>query len=202
MHFSYSVTAYIEGSNQVTKPNPPGTMRKKPSNQVITERETMAVRLSVWYAGKLPLPLLYSLCYPGAFEDAQALRDLNAVASRWWRSKKIQECLSTETATFKAYRDAEESRIKAECEARQQAVRKDDAPAIDYSDPSQQRRKLNELIAGSTDPHDQLDALKALMARPEIAPDSRKEKPVRVYVPLSCHECPLYKDAKAKRNVK
>ena len=150
----------------------------------------MAVRLSVWFPGKLPLPLLYAVSYPGRFEDAQALRDLNAVASRWWRSKKIQDCLTTETATFKAHQDAEESRIKAECVARLSAEKTDDDRGIiDYSDPSQQRRKLNELIAGSTDPHDQLDALKALMARPEIAPTERKEKPMRFYLPLSCDRC-------------
>lgn len=164
-----------------------------PNNQIISERETAIVRLAVWYPGKLSPALLYSLAYPGAFSDAQALRDLPAVASRWWRSKKIQEFLQAETAVFKSNKDAMETRIQSECLARFESKVARPAKGIDFSIPENQRAKINEIINGATDPHDALDALKLMLSRQqEMAPESRKETPQRFYLPISCSECPLY----------
>ena len=166
------------------------------NKQIITEREMAVVRLSVYYPGKTPLPLLYSLAYPGTFADAQALKDLPAVASRWWRSKKIQDFLNSETAVHKATVEAQESRIIAECMARLQSdADSDQARGLDYSRPENQRQKLNELINGATDPHDALDALKTMIQRQQdIAPEHRNQgKPIRVYLPIVCSDCIIYK---------
>lgn len=164
-----------------------------PNNQIISERETAIVRLSVWYPGKLSPALLYSLAYPGAFSDAQALRDLPAVASRWWRSKKIQEFLQAETAVYKSNKDAMEVRIESECRARLESNEARPVKGVDFSIPENQRAKINEIINGATDPHDALDALKLMLSRQqEIAPDPQKEQIARFYMPLCCNQCPLY----------
>ena len=78
-----------------------------------------------------------------------------------------------------------------------------DAGLVDYSDPRNQLRKLNSLINGSKDAGETLDALKVMISKQsDLAPEKKTEPPVRVYVPLSCDACPLYKDAKAKLNRK
>lgn len=164
-----------------------------PNNQIISERETAVVRLSVWYPGKLSPGLLYSLAYPGAFSDAQALRDLPAVASRWWRSKKIQEFLQSEIAVYRSNKDAVEARIESECLARFESNGARPVKGVDFSIAENQRAKINEIINGATDPHDALDALKLMLSRQqEIAPDTKKEQIARFYRPLCCSQCPLF----------
>ncbi|MBR5397644.1 MAG: hypothetical protein IK145_07325 [Bacteroidales bacterium] len=171
------------------------------NNQIITERETAIVRLAVWYPSKMSPSLLYSLAYPGAFSEAQALRDLPAVASRWWRSKKILECLQAETALYNANKDAVEARIESECIARHDSSGDAMHPlrGVDFSLPENQRAKLNELINGAVDPHDALDAMKLMMSRQQdIAPDQAKKPQVRAYLPLTCSSCPLYMEKRNK----
>lgn len=167
----------------------------------ISEREKAVVRLSLYYPGKVPTPLLYSIAYPGRFADAQALKDLPATASRWWRSKKIQDFLIAETAIYKANAEAQASRIESECIARLNRADGEQTPrGVDYSRPENQRQKLNELINGATDPHDALDALKTMISRQqEVAPEQRTQNNyMRVYMPLRCYECPLYLEKKAE----
>lgn len=162
-----------------------------PNTKTITEREMMAVRLSVYYPGRISLPLLYSFAYPGAFADAQALRDLPAVASRWWRSRKVQDFLNSVTAQYKAHQEAEVSRIESECIARLSADgNAHQERGIDFSIPENQRKKLNELINGATDPHDALDALKTMIGRQQdIAPEKKNGPQIRAYLPLTCDQC-------------
>lgn len=162
------------------------------NNLNISAREMMAVQLYVYYPGRIPPPRLYSLAYPGAFAEVQALKDLPATASRWWRSRKIQDYLADVSAQAKAHQEAEASRIEREILARLPSHQVDSIPekGVDYSDPRNQRKKLNELINGATDPHDQLDAIKVMIARQaEITTDKPNNPRVKVYLPITCDQC-------------
>ena len=166
-----------------------------PNNQTINEREKAIVRLAVYYPGKLSPALLYSVAYNGTLADAHALRDLPAIASRWWRSRKIQDFFQAETALYNANKDAVEARIESECMARLESKRDAVRPSrcVDYSRPENQRAKLNELINGAVDSHDALDAMKLMIQRQQdIAPEQVKGPQVRAYMPLTCSDCPLY----------
>ena len=168
----------------------------------ITIREQSAVRLHIYMDGEVSPSLLYKVAHPGSIETVEAISDLPAVASRWWRSRKIQDFYTAEKALYDARKDAERKRIEAETTTRIQAEKAghlDRAGLIDFSIPENQRRKLNEIINGTADAGEALDALKVLIAKQgELAPVERKETPVRVYLPLSCSDCPLYAKAKAK----
>ena len=70
---------------------------------------------------------------------------------------------------------------------------------VDYSDPSAQRAKLNELINTATEPGEALDALKVIISGQRADRDAAKEgRTVRAYLPVSCHECPLYEKLRKK----
>lgn len=168
----------------------------------ITIREQSAVRLHIYLDGEVSPSLLYRVAYPGSIDAVEAISDLPAVASRWWRSRKIQDFYTAEKALHDARKDAERKRIEAEAIHRIQAEKAghtDTAGMIDFSIPENQRKKLNQLINTATDPGEALDALKLIISKQnELAPEERRESPVRVYLPLSCQDCPLYKKAKAK----
>lgn len=70
---------------------------------------------------------------------------------------------------------------------------------VDYSDPSAQRAKLNELVNTATEPGEALDALKVIISGQRADRDAAKEgRTVRAYLPVSCHECPLYEKLRKK----
>lgn len=166
----------------------------------ITIREMAAARLLVYGLEKSPARL-YQVAHPGALETVAGLSDLPATASRWLRSKKIQAFIETEQAALDAKREKDRKRIEAETLARIQSAKEGTQLAghVDYSVPANQLRKLNELINSAGDPSEALDALKVLISKQnELAPEKRTERPIRAYVPITCTECPLYAEAKAK----
>lgn len=165
----------------------------------ITIREQSAVRLHIYMDGEVSPTVLYRVAHPGSIETVEAISDLPAVSSRWWRSRKIQDFYTAEKALYDARRDAERKRVEAETINRIQAEKAghlDQSGLIDFSIPENQRAKLNEIINTATDPGEALDALKVIISKQaEIVPE-RKDKPVRFYLPLDCKEgCPLYQMA-------
>lgn len=73
------------------------------------------------------------------------------------------------------------------------------AGPVDYTDPKQQRRKLNELVNSATDQRETLDALKTIISMQKDDRDAaREQKTVRAYLPMTCTGCPLYQKAKRK----
>lgn len=171
----------------------------------LTIREIAAARLFVYGLESSPAKL-YTIAHAGSLEAVEGFSALAANASHWLYSARIQDFIQKERAALDARRDQERRTIEAEVLARVHAQRDGsvtDAGQIDYSDPRNQLRKLNTLINSSKDAGETLDALKVMIAKQsDLAPEKKTEPPVRVYVPLSCHECPLYKDAKAKLNRK
>ena len=70
---------------------------------------------------------------------------------------------------------------------------------VDYTDPSNQARKLNELVNTATDPGEALDALKVIMqAQKSDREAAREQKTVRAYLPLTCSECPFLEKARKR----
>lgn len=70
---------------------------------------------------------------------------------------------------------------------------------IDYSDPANQARKLNELVNSADDPGEALDALKVIISTQKADREAaRDKKAVGAYVPITCYDCPLYLEAKNK----
>ena len=73
------------------------------------------------------------------------------------------------------------------------------ARIIDYTNPENQTRKLNELINTASDAGEALDALKVIIQGQKADRDAAKEgKTVRAYLPVMCSGCPLYEKAAAK----
>lgn len=170
----------------------------------LTIREQAAALLFVYGIETSPARL-YAVAHPGSLEAVAALSDVNASASRWLRNKKVQEFVRKEKAALDADRARERMAIEAETLERVDAA-KDHTLAmegmVDYSDPRNQLRKLNSLINGSKDAGETLDALKVMIAKQsELAPEKRTDRAVRVYLPLACGECPLYKQEKTKHNL-
>ena len=170
-------------------------------NNELTPREIAAAQLYAYGIETSPAKL-YAVAHRGSLEAVEALSDINASASRWLHSEKVQSFVRREKAAIDARQAQERKTIEAEVLARVRA-KKDgsltEAGQIDYSDPRNQLRKLNTLINGSTDTGETLDALKVMIAKQsDLAPEKKGERPVRVYVPMSCDACPLYAEAQAR----
>lgn len=177
------------------------------NKQIITEREKAVLRLQIYSGGAYRNAILYRLAYPGSMEAVDQISDIDSTASRWWNSRKIQSFYQEAKAVIDAEREAERKRIESEVLTRLQSQEEgsQDLGGVDYSDPRNQLRKLNAIVANSTNTDTQLDALKVLISKQtELAPEKRtaENKVQRFYTPLTCHSCPLYKEAKERLNVK
>lgn len=170
----------------------------KMNKNEITIRERAAAVLYVYGVETSPAKL-YAVAHPGSLETVEGLADIRAGASRWIRSRKIQEFIQRERAALDARQAQERKRIESDVLARVQAEKDDSITGegeIDFSDPANQLRKLNSLINCSKDAGEALDALKVMIAKQqELAPEKqRKEKTVKFYRPLDCRDdCPLYR---------
>lgn len=70
---------------------------------------------------------------------------------------------------------------------------------VDYSNPVNQSRKLNEIINKAGDAGEALDALKVIISTQRADRDAAKDnKVVRAYLPHNCHACPLYQSDREK----
>lgn len=168
-------------------------------NKNLSEREKAAIHLHI-YGGVNNWPLLYRIAVPDSFPD-ESLKGLSDLASKWKRSPKIQAYLQTVQEQKFLY----EQRIKAAAiEAGDNVRTNSDMSAqkeknIDYSDPANQARKLNELVNSADDPGEALDALKVIISTQKADREAaRDNKTVRAYVPITCSDCPLYSRAKNK----
>lgn len=148
-------------------------------------------------------------------KDCDLVKFPAASVSRWKTSDKVKNILSDYQRIF-ADRYAEE-RQKGREEARRMmeegasaspavdSVRtetekqKPVARVIDYSDPANQAKKLNELVNQASDPGEALDALKVIISTQKADKEAaREKKTVQFYRPLRCDQCPLYEKAKKK----
>lgn len=144
----------------------------------------------------------YKIASPESFDKIAKSKFITRYASAWKNSHKIQEFAQQFNAIQEAKRDKEineaiEKELKkegSEESERRQGGRKGGQNIVDYSDPKNRQRLYNEVIAqAKDDPRTQLDAAKLFE---QIQKDDREaakaQKQSRVYLPLTCRECPLY----------
>lgn len=133
---------------------------------------------------------------------------INCSVSRWHNSAKVQNTLQ-QFKKMLADRDAEQRQAGRMEERNRDSQAQDMEPAesvrtkaqpagqlakfVDYSDPANQARKLNELINTADDPGEALDALKVIIQTQKADREAAKDqKIVRAYLPVHCAGCPLY----------
>jgi len=175
-------------------------------NKRLTDRETAAIYLHV-FGGVDDWRLLYSIADDGPQKDREKVD--RSLASKWKNSAKIIDLIEKVTREKYAVIQAAEKegldKGRAEMRTGGGSVRADGAPIskgsryIDFSDPSKQMDKLNELVNTADDPGEALDALKVIMQSQRADRDAAKEgRTVRAYLPLACTECPLYQKARKR----
>ena len=172
----------------------------------ITEREKAAINYYL-YAGVEDWSILYLIGSDRSTEDNMKDKYLSDKASNWKRSARIQEYLKTaikRKALEEADREREIEKRARESERRQIDAEKGRSSFVDYSDPRNQIRKLNEIINEATDPGEALDAIKVVRAgQKDDQQAAREGKQVRAYLPQTCNNCILYqRAAKRMKNAK
>ena len=179
----------------------------------ITAREKAAVFL---YAAGIETSWkeIYLIAEDKKRSDAEQIKDLTTLISRWKNSDKIKNALE-ESRRILAARDLEQRRQGAEEERRRQEEKQNEqgdnkqttghkagqtAKNIDFYDPANQRTQINKIIQeASDDPKTQLDAIKAIQqTQRDDRQAARDQKQARFYLPIRCQSCPLY--SKAAKN--
>lgn len=159
----------------------------------LTEREKAVVQLQILSGEQFRLQDLYKIAYSGSCEDAEKLADPAASASRWWRSKRVQEYFFEQKATYDARRAEERGRMEEDIRRQLELAEKGKENAyVDYSDPKNMLEKLNEVINEAQDPGDALDGIKLLLNSGIRGDEISRNNQVRAYLPLNCYQCPLY----------
>lgn len=176
-------------------------------NKRFTDREKAAIWFHV-FGGCEDWATLYKLANDE--ETKQKGNALNQVVSKWKHSEKIRlyleevrqkkwELIQRAKEDGANQREQEltkhareEERTRAESERTNEKQTKPIAKAVDYSDPANQAKKLNELVNSASDPGEALDALKVIISSQKADREAAKErKTVQVYMPLTCDSCPL-----------
>lgn len=173
------------------------------TSKKLTEREKAAIYYHV-FGGVEDWTLLTRIANDASDKETDKVKNLNVMVSRWKNSDKIKNFVKT-LQTLKADQDAEQ-RNKGREEERQKEKGAEDnertetkpetkqIKIVDYSDPKNRQDLYNKVIANAKDdPKTQLDAAKMFE---QIQKDDREaakvQKQQRIYLPLTCHECPLY----------
>lgn len=172
-------------------------------NKKFTEREKAALYMHV-FGGVTNWTELYKIASDKSTEDVENDKLPNVQASRWKATKKVQEFVEKLQREKYKLLEAERQKIRAEFE-RGESERPENAPEgkksvfVDYSDPANQKRKLNELINKASDPGEALDALKVIISGQRDDKQAAKERrQVAAYLPICCNDCPLYQKARKR----
>jgi len=184
-------------------------------NKELTLRETAAILAFSMGIIKTPIDAYIAADDKPTAELAKQT-SLHVSVSRWINSpkvvneiKKFKKLISDRLADERQSARSEE-RAKIEAERIQDSGGESEQPKpqtktatkalIDYTDPKNQNRKLNELINTADDPGEALDALKVIISTQKADREAAKEqKIVRSYLPLSCADCPLMQRERKKR---
>lgn len=76
-------------------------------------------------------------------------------------------------------------------------------PAIDYTNPENQRKKLNQLVNNAEDSKDALDALKVIIqGQKDDRQAAQERKQTALFLPISCDICPLMEREREKQSRK
>ncbi len=174
-------------------------------NQTLTEREKAAIYYHV-FGGCNDWRLLYAIADNTGDGTPDPKNTGNNYPSRWKHSPKVARVLDeAQHARMKLIQAAEEKGRQQGREELLDNVRTESGNAsknariIDYTNPENQTRKLNELINTASDAGEALDALKVIIQGQKADRDAaREQKTVRAYLPVTCSGCPLYEKAAGK----
>ena len=151
---------------------------------------------------------MYILSDDKPAEENEKLKYIDTYVSRWKNTPKVKQYVAElqkikteqEIRIADKAREEERQRIHEESERGESARNSGKTRLIDYSDPKEQQRKLNELVNTAQDQKEALDALKTIIATQKDDRDAAKErKTVTAYLPLLCYQCPLYLKAQEKQ---
>ncbi len=174
---------------------------------VINEREKAAVRLHV-YGQVEDWRLLYALA---GGTDGNTPKTTTHYISKWKNSVKVQAEIDAQRREKYADDQRLKERLREEIEEEQEKrgneggsepPKKAARRSIDYTDPRNQREKLNQLVNEAEDAGEALDALKVIISGQRDDRQAAKEgKQVRAYLPISCKDCPLYQKQRQKLTI-
>lgn len=176
-------------------------------NKTLTDREKAAIYMHV-FGGVDNWQQLYAIADSGNGTIDQA-SITNKYPSRWKNTPKIQEYIKTlERKKYDLLRDEREKGFQEGKDNVLNSVHNNSengtnvpkrSTFVDYSNPENQTRKLNELVNSASDPGEALDALKVIIQGQKADREAAKEqKTVRAYLPQTCDNCPLYLKARKK----
>jgi len=173
-------------------------------NRKLTEREKAAVYMHV-FGGVNDWELLYAVADQKDGKIDPAAKG-NNYPSKWKNTPKIQDyikqlekdrTIALDQEYKRGLQDGKNSVLDNVPTENETGGKK--AKVVDYSDPTNQARKLNELVNTASDPGEALDALKVIIQTQKADREAaRDQKTVRAYLPLSCYSCPLYEKARKK----
>ena len=175
-------------------------------NKTLSEREKAALYYH-YFAGCNDWPLLFRIADNAPFNDLlKDSKNLSDYASKWKRSEKVitflrqlqtQEIIKEHQKREEIEKDLQTA---AESERTEKEPERKKTKFVDYTNPDNQRHKLNELINDASDPGEALDALKVIISgQRDDRQAAREQKQVRAYLPITCESCPLYQKAKARK---
>lgn len=161
-------------------------------NKRITPGEIAAVYYHV-FGGCDDWVLLYAIA--DGIKDKQVYDINRNTVSKWKGMDKITGLI----ARLKQERERIGGNDRGDSERTETAASLKNSKLVDYGDPVNQARKLNELVNSADDPGEALDALKVIISTQKADREAaRDNKTVRAYVPITCSDCPLYSRAKNK----
>lgn len=164
-------------------------------NNTLSEREKAALYYHL-FTGCKDWREIYLIATDQPINEARKDVNLSAYSSRWKTSGKVQDFLAMERDKRAVWEARERERIEQDIKSAGESVRKDGKQKtgfVDYSNPENQRKKLNELVNSANDPGEALDALKVIISgQKDDRQAAREQKQVRAYLPLTCQDCPLY----------
>lgn len=174
---------------------------------ILTDREKAAVRLHV-YGQVEDWRLLYVIA---GGTEGNTPKTTTYYVSRWKRSVKVQAEIDAQRREKYADDQRLKERLREEIEEEQEKressggsepPKKAARRAIDYTDPRNQREKLNQLVNEAEDAGEALDALKVIISGQRDDRQAAKEgKQVRAYLPMNCKDCPLYQKQRQKLTI-
>lgn len=179
--------------------------------KTVTDRERIAIYAMV--AGYINgWKEAYILGAQKPEEEIRKQSGLNVYVTRWKDHKDIYRTYTEIKAFYEAQKQAikDQARKDAGMDGMREEGRKDnestpsddgkkESKIVDYSNPDNQRRKLNQIVNNAKDSGEALDALKVIIQGQRADREAaREQKTVRAYLPLTCSECPLMEKARKK----
>lgn len=164
----------------------------------LTLREKVAVK-SIVFGIVQNWTDAYTIAYGGRSDDLQKFKSLKTIVSRWKRTPKIQDFYNDCIYQYKQqkqtliddYLREEGNQDKGKGESTH--TKRGKTALVDFSNPTNQMQKLNELVNNSDDVGETLDALKVIISSQKADRESAREgKQVKAYIPITCNNCPLY----------